>query len=58
MINVVLWLGKTKHSDDLAIIFARNNIRIVDEHFDNNDDFIDRFDVILISWFRFNKLSP
>ena len=44
MINVVLWLGKTKHSDDLAIIFARNNIRIVDEHFDNNDDFIDRFD--------------
>ena len=26
MINVVLWLGKTKHSDDLAIIFARNNI--------------------------------
>ena len=46
MINVVLWLGKTKHSDDLAIIFARNNIRIVDEHFDNNDDFIDRFDAL------------
>ena len=46
MINVVLWLGKTKHSDDLAIIFARNNIRIVDEHFDNNDDFMDRFDAL------------
>ena len=44
MINVVLWLGKTKYSDNLALIFARNNIRIVDERFDNNDDFVDRFD--------------
>lgn len=44
MINVVIWLGKIKYSADLAIVFARNNIRIVDENFENTDDFIDRFD--------------
>ena len=44
MINVVIWLGKIKYSAELAIVFARNNIRIVDENFENTDDFIDRFD--------------
>ena len=40
MINVVIWLGKIKYSADLAIVFARNNIRIVDENFENTDDLL------------------
>lgn len=38
MINVVIWLGKIKYSADLAIVFARNNIRIVDENFDHRSE--------------------
>ena len=46
MINTVMWLGKIKCGEDLAIVFARNNIRIVDESFENADDFLDRFDTL------------
>ena len=46
MINTVMWLGKIKCGEDLAIVFARNNIRIVDENFENADDFLDRFDTL------------
>ena len=48
-----MWLGKIKCGEDLAIVFARNNIRIVDESFENADDFLDRFntnvDVLVIA---------
>ena len=46
MINTVMWLGKIKCGEDLAIVFARNNIRIVDENFENADDFLNRFDTL------------
>lgn len=46
MINTVMWLGKIMCGEDLAIVFARNNIRIVDENFENADDFLDRFDTL------------
>ena len=46
MINVVIWLGNIKYSDDLAIILAKNNIRIVDEDFEDADDFTRRFDAL------------
>ena len=41
-----MWLGKIMCGEDLAIVFARNNIRIVDENFENADDFLDRFDTL------------
>ncbi len=44
MINAVLWLGKIKYESGLAMNFAKNNIRIVDENFEDIEDFIDRFD--------------
>lgn len=46
MINVVIWLGKIKYSEDLAIILAKNNIRIVDEDFEDAEDFTRRFDAL------------
>lgn len=46
MINVVIWLGNIKYSEDLAIILAKNNIRIVDEDFEDAEDFTRRFDAL------------
>lgn len=46
MINVVIWLGNIKYSEDLAIILAKNNIRIVDEDFEDANDFTSRFDAL------------
>ena len=46
MINVVIWLGNIKYSDNLAIILAENNIRIVDENFEDAEDFTRRFDAL------------
>ena len=55
MVNVVLWLGGQIDAE-LAMHFARHDIRIVDEGFENAEDFINRFalleadvDVIVIT---------
>ena len=45
MVNVVLWLGG-KIDAELAMHFARHDIRIVDEGFENAEDFASRFDVL------------
>jgi len=43
MVNVVLWLGG-RIDAELAMHFARHDIRIVDEKFENAEDFASRFD--------------
>ena len=45
MVNVVLWLGG-KIDAELAMHFARHDIRIVDEGFENAEDFVSRFDAL------------
>ena len=45
MVNVVLWLGG-KIDAELAMHFARHDIRIVDEEFESAEDFASRFDAL------------
>ena len=45
MVNVVLWLGGRSDAE-LAMYFARHDIRIVDEGFESAEDFVNRFDAL------------
>ena len=45
MVNVVLWLGG-RIDAELAMHFARHDIRIVDEGFESAEDFVSRFDAL------------
>ncbi|MBQ2708581.1 MAG: hypothetical protein IJF67_09970, partial [Clostridia bacterium] len=45
MVNVILWLGG-KIDAELAMHFARHDIRIVDEGFESAEDFASRFDAL------------
>ena len=45
MVNVILWLGGQSDAE-LAMHLARHDIRIVDEGFETEEDFVSRFDTL------------
>ncbi len=44
MINTVMCLGSVKYSKDIALVFANNDIRILEDNFLNVVDFLSRFE--------------
>lgn len=46
MINIVTWLESNDVKDELSAVCAGNGIRIVEDEFENAQDFLMKFDAI------------